>query len=194
MKIVERKVSELKLAEYNPRRMSEKQEKDLTTSIKKFGFVDPILINVHPKRKNIVIGGHQRLLIARKLKIKTIPCNELSLDAERERELNVRLNKNNGEWEPKKLQEFFDVDELLSYGFVKKELEFDVAELVDKSGPEKKVRANVEVTMQLGELRFMVAQAVYVKWVDTLAKKVGMKKEMQVEEIKKRLLFPVKVK
>jgi hypothetical protein len=194
MKTIEKRISELKTADYNPRRMTEKQEKDLTDSIKQFGFVDPLVVNSHPKRKNIVIGGHQRLIIAKKLKLKTVPCVEIPLDIDKERELNIRLNKNNGEWDVKKLQEFFDVDQLIGWGFTKKELEFDVPSLVDKTKPSKKVRSNVEVSFQLGEIRFMLPQSLYIKWIDALAKKIGMKKEVQVEEIKKRLLIPVKVK
>jgi ParB-like chromosome segregation protein Spo0J len=33
---------------YNPRRLTESQEKHLTESIKRFGLVDPILVNKHP--------------------------------------------------------------------------------------------------------------------------------------------------
>ena len=60
MKIVQRKTAELIGAEYNPRKISEKQKKDLRESLEKFGFVDPVIVNTHPERENIIIGGHQR--------------------------------------------------------------------------------------------------------------------------------------
>ncbi len=45
-----RKISDLKLAAYNPRRMSERQEADLTNSLDKFSLAAPVVIN---KNNNI---------------------------------------------------------------------------------------------------------------------------------------------
>ena len=45
MKIEKIKISELNPAEYNPRRMTNKQYEDLKNSLEKFGLVDPIIIN-----------------------------------------------------------------------------------------------------------------------------------------------------
>ena len=63
MNIVSYEIDKINEAEYNPRELSKKQHEDLYDSIRKFGLVDPILININPERKNIVIGGHQRLKI-----------------------------------------------------------------------------------------------------------------------------------
>jgi len=43
-------VSLLKEATYNPRKLTPKQEEDLTASIKKFGLVDPLIVNGYPGR------------------------------------------------------------------------------------------------------------------------------------------------
>lgn len=59
LKMTQVAVSKLKASEYNPRKLSSKAETDLTKSIKRFGLVDPIIINSASNRKNIVIGGHQ---------------------------------------------------------------------------------------------------------------------------------------
>ncbi|MFA6109798.1 MAG: hypothetical protein WDA75_13615, partial [Candidatus Latescibacterota bacterium] len=118
----------------------------------------------------------------------------VNLPIDEERELNIRLNKNNGEWDKELLQEHFDVKELIHWGFTKKELELDVAKLVDRPTERKKVRANVEVQFQLGEVRFTLPQERYVKWIDALAKEVGMKKEKQVETIMNRLKIDTKTK
>ena len=188
MLIVERKISELKLAEYNPRKISKEQEKELRKSLETFDFVEPVIVNIHPARRNIVIGGNQRVIVAKRMKLKVLPCYEVYLSGEKERELNIRLNKSGGDWDFKKLNAEFDVKELLSFGFTKKEIEFDVAELVDRSPKEKKkVRQNVEVLFQLGDVRFTLPQKQYVKWIDLIAKKVGLGKEEQLKEIKKRL-------
>ena len=62
--------------EYNPKKMSQKEAEDLEKSIKKFSSVEPILINSAENRKGIIIGGHQRFKIYKKLGIKEIPIME----------------------------------------------------------------------------------------------------------------------
>ena len=61
-------ISKLKASEYNPRKISKHDYEELYKSIVKYGLVDPLIINVNPKRKNIVIGGHQRLKICKEIK------------------------------------------------------------------------------------------------------------------------------
>lgn len=121
MEIVNVKISELKSAEYNPRQMTEKQVLDLTESIKQFGLVDPIIVNNNENRRNVVIGGHQRLKIALQLGFDSVPVVYLDLDENREKELNIRLNKNLGEWNWDLLRSF-DTEFLKSLGFEDEEL------------------------------------------------------------------------
>ena len=116
--------TELIAAEYNPRQLTKEQHKDLTDSIKRFGLVDPLIVNTHKERKNILVGGHQRLKIAQELDIKEIPCVEVKLTPAKERELNIRLNKNSGEWDYDALANNFDVGELTEWGFTDDELQF----------------------------------------------------------------------
>ena len=116
IKIVEVEIEKLKPAVYNPRRLTEEQEKHLTQSLKSFGLVDPIIVNSHEGRENIVVGGHQRLKIAKKLNYKKIPVVYVDLNEAREKELNLRLNRNLGEWDPELLKNF-DLNLLLSVGF-----------------------------------------------------------------------------
>lgn len=185
MKIIQKKISALKIADYNPRKLTEKQEIDLTESVKKFGFTVPVVINAHAKRRNVIVNGHQRVLVAKKLGIKDVPCVEVKLTLEQERELNVRLNKNTGSFDSQKLQLNFNITELLSWGFEKKELDFDAAAAI--SPKKKKPKANIETQFALGELRFTLPQEIYVRWMDALAKIVGMKKVRQVSEVMRRL-------
>lgn len=109
-----RLVKDLQPAEYNPRRMTEKQKKDLCESINRFDLADPIVINTNDR----VIGGHQRLkILAEKGVVDVdvrIPSRKLTL--KEERELNVRLNKNLGEWDWDLLADF-DMDMLKDVGF-----------------------------------------------------------------------------
>ena len=115
-------VESLIFAEYNPRQLTKDQYKGLRDSIERFGLVDPIIVNTHKDRENIVVGGHQRIRIAQDLGIKDIPCVEVELDADREKELNVRLNRNTGEWDYDALANYFDVGELTEWGFTDDQL------------------------------------------------------------------------
>lgn len=116
LKIEHVTISSLNKAEYNPRKFTAKQENDLTESIKKFGLVDPLLVNKYKGRENIVIGGHQRLMIAQKLKFTEVPVVYINLTPDKEKELNLRLNRNTGEWDYELLKEF-DLNMLLDIGF-----------------------------------------------------------------------------
>ena len=58
--------------------------------------------------------------------MKEIPCVELNLTPEKERELNIRLNRNTGEWDYDSLANHFDVGELCEWGFDEAELLKDI--------------------------------------------------------------------
>jgi len=116
-------ISELKPALYNPRKWSKEATSDLKESIQIYGLVDPILVNGSDARKNIVIGGHFRLKIAKDLGYKEVPVVYLDIpEIEKEKELNLRLNKNQGDWDFELLREL-DVDLLKIVGFQEDELE-----------------------------------------------------------------------
>lgn len=112
------------MAEYNPRQLTKDQHSQLKDSIKRFGLVDPLIVNKNKERKNILVGGHQRLRIAKELGIDKIPCVEVDLSIDQEKELNIRLNKNVGEWDYDSLANYFDVGELMDWGFTDDELQF----------------------------------------------------------------------
>ena len=124
MKIVEKNIADLIQAEYNPRQLNTEQYEQIKSSLLRFGIVDPVLVNMHEDRKNVIIGGHQRSKVWKDLGNKTIPCVELSLDLEKEKELNVRLNKNTGEFDFEMLSEHFEMDDLCDWGFDESEFDF----------------------------------------------------------------------
>ena len=125
MKITLVNINNLNPAEYNPRQISNKQYEDLKASMEKFGCVDPIIININPKRLNVVVGGHQRLRILRELGAEKVPTVSVNLSQEDERELNVRLNKNGGDWDIDLLSNF-DIVDLKEWGFKEIELGFNI--------------------------------------------------------------------
>lgn len=116
-------VSSLKPATYNPRSWNKEQEEALTESLKRFGLVDPIIVNGAKDRKNIVIGGHFRLKIAKDLGYAEVPVVYVNIpEIEREKELNLRLNKNTGSFDLKMLAEF-DKAFLSDIGFSSEEMD-----------------------------------------------------------------------
>jgi len=110
-------------SEYNPRKWSEEAIKHLKESIEKYGLVDPIIANVAPGRKGIIIGGHFRYKVAKELGIKEVPVVYISIpNLEKEKELNIRLNKNTGEFDWNLLAQF-DETILANIGFSSEELD-----------------------------------------------------------------------
>lgn len=142
-----RKLSELKLTKYNPRKLDKKQEDDLTQSLRSFNLADPIVIN----KNNIIIGGHQRYKILKKEKITEIDVRvpDIELSEKQEKELNLRLNKNLGDWDFDLLKQF-DSEFLLDVGFTIDELNFEIEksqEIIEDDIPQ-----NVESKAKLGDL------------------------------------------
>ncbi len=116
------KISELKPSEYNPRKWSDEQLAKLQESLQKFGVVDPLIVNSHPSRQNIVIGGNMRLKVLKDMKYTEVPVVYLNLDEAKERDLNVRLNKTGGEFDLDLLKDF-DESLLEDIGFSSEELD-----------------------------------------------------------------------
>ena len=69
MNIVEKKLSELKPYENNPRKNEEAVEY-VANSIREFGFKVPIVID----KDGVIVAGHTRYKAAKQLKLKTVPC------------------------------------------------------------------------------------------------------------------------
>lgn len=68
--VTEVSINDIKPAEYNPRRISKEQQKELCESIRKFGLVVPILVN---RNDNVIIAGHQRTKADRLCGIDKVP-------------------------------------------------------------------------------------------------------------------------
>lgn len=123
IQITQVSIKELNPAVYNPRKHDKQSADQLKESITKFGLVDPIIVNEASERKNVVIGGHFRLEVAKEIGFETIPVVYVNIpDIEKEKELNLRLNKNTGEWDWNLLADF-DSAFLDSVGFTSEELD-----------------------------------------------------------------------
>jgi len=145
-----RKIADLKLAEYNPRQATEKEVHDLTTSIERFDLADPIIIN----KDNKVIGGHFRIKVLKDKGIieADVRVPDEQLTDEQERELNLRLNKNLGDWNPDLLANF-DEELLKDVGFDSKELDsiFQL-DMEDKADEVPSTKSAKDVGVKAGDL------------------------------------------
>jgi DNA modification methylase len=128
MKLHKFKVDDLKLAEYNPRKELKPGDPEfdkLKRSIEEFGYVEPILINTRNMR---VVGGHQRLTVMKHLGATEVDCVVVDLDEQKEKALNIALNKISGAWDDAKLADLLKELQLDGYdtsltGFDLKELD-----------------------------------------------------------------------
>ena len=148
MKIEKVKIAELNPAEYNPRRMTNKQYEDLRNSLEKFGCTTPIVINAD----NTIVGGHQRLRIMRELGAEYVPTVRVNLSKEDEKELNIRLNKNTGEFDLDVLANNFEIDELKDWGFKDVELGFNIDKIVEGNIEDDHIPEVKETKVKLGDV------------------------------------------
>lgn len=118
-------VSHLKQSDYNPRQISANDYDALKDSISKFGMAEPLVVNSYKGREGIVIGGHQRLRACIDLGIKEVPCFIVPLPEKDERELNIRLNRNHGDFDFDALANHFDAGDLMDWGMTARELDMD---------------------------------------------------------------------
>lgn len=90
-------IEQLKPAEYNPRKQlkpGDKEYEKIKNSIMEFGFADPVVVNTDMT----IIGGHQRVTVAKDLGYTEVPCAVVDLDKQKEKALNIALNKITGAW------------------------------------------------------------------------------------------------
>lgn len=103
MQIEKKKVIDLVPADYNPRKdlkPGDKEYEKLKRSIDEFGYVDPLIWN---KRTSRLVGGHQRLKVLKDMGIDEVDVVVVDMDEEKEKVLNVALNKISGDWDKDKL-------------------------------------------------------------------------------------------
>lgn len=159
MKVKRIPVDQINPAPYNPRielKPGDAAYDQLRRSLTEFGCVEPLVWN---KRTGNLVGGHQRFAVLRAQGVTEVDVSVVDLPVEREKTLNVALNKIQGDWDEVKLAELLEelrktpdvdveltgfelpeIDELLervldSEAATAKEEDFDVEEALDKEHP-----------------------------------------------------------
>ena len=185
MELKKYKINELKPALYNPRKELQEDDaefKKIENSIKEFGYVEPIIINYD----KTVIGGHQRLNVLKKLGYDEIDCIEVNVDKNKEKALNIALNKIEGEWDYSKLGDLLlDLDamnfDLMLTGFDDFEIENIIApisfdenkEIIEDEVPEilEEPKSKYGDIYQLGNHRLMCGDSTKEDDVEKLMSK-----------------------
>jgi ParB-like chromosome segregation protein Spo0J len=101
-------IKKLKPAAYNPRKdlkPGDPEYDKLKKSILEFDYINPIIWN---KRSGNVVGGHQRLKILKEQGEKLLQVSVVDLSPDKEKVLNLALNKNSGEWDFPKLKDILE--------------------------------------------------------------------------------------
>lgn len=173
------RVSDIKPYARNQKKHPAEQVKNIATSIKKYGFVQPVVLDMN----NEVIIGHGRLLAAKQLKLEEVPCVYAeNLTEEQIRELRIIDNKlNESEWEWDFLREdlgeldFSDFD--IDFGIKLDDEDTEVVEdepvEVDEVG---EPTAKLGDVYQLGRHRLMCGDSTVQTDVDKLMN--GQKADM----------------
>jgi DNA modification methylase len=105
MEIIEMKITDLVPAPYNPRKKlkpGDKEYEKIKKSILEFGYVDPVIWN---RQSGNVVGGHQRLSVLLEMGETTCEVSVVDLPDEKEKALNLALNKIAGEWDMPMLED-----------------------------------------------------------------------------------------
>jgi len=167
MEVVNVNVDKLNEAEYNPRKLTDKQKEDIKKSLETFGFVNPLVVNKHKGRENVLVGGHQRLKVAKDLGFKEVPVVFVDLDETQEKELNVRLNKNTGDWDLDVLGKEFSKLDLEDWGFDDEETSVIFTNVANRSMLEqtKQVFNQQEVDLEFSE--DLIKEMVVIVFYDT---------------------------
>ena len=191
MIIEKMKTEKLLPADYNPRKdlkPGDAEYEKLKRSIEQFGYVEPVIWN---KTTGRVVGGHQRLKVLIDMGINEVDCVIIEMDENKEKALNVALNKISGEWDKDKLALL--ITDLQAEDFDVSLTGFDAAEIDDlfKDTIGEKVKdddfdvdaelQNPTITKlgdvwQLGRHRLMCGDATLPEVFDTLldGKKVNL--------------------
>jgi len=119
-------LSGLKERKGNPRTHTPEQVNQIANSIKRFGFVTPVLID----KDNVIIAGHGRVLGAKKAGIKEVPCVRVThLNVDEVKAFVIADNKIalNAGWDDALLRQ--QIEELSQIDISHLEIGFDIAEI-----------------------------------------------------------------
>lgn len=125
MKTTVMKLKDIRPAAYNPRVTLKPGDKDyeaLKNSLERFGVAEPLIVN---ETTGNLVAGHQRLNVLKASGATEVEVVLVEMDEDKEKLLNIALNKIDGEWDYKKLEDIlrgFDYEVATASGFSAEEI------------------------------------------------------------------------
>ena len=175
-------IDDIKFDDTNPNKMSDEQFEALKSTIKKYGYLVPVILTKSHK----IIDGEHRVRAYQELGKKNIPAYVLSVDTVNQKMLRQLMNKLAGEHDKQKdadefksiydsgrLDEFSrllakDKSEFESILEKKFDLTFEKPEEVSIPEPPKKPKVKLGDIYQLGNHRIMCGDSTSQEYIDKL--------------------------
>jgi len=130
-----RPLASLKEWEKNPRKLTDREKRELSEQLEKYGNLSPIVIDTD----GTICGGHGRRKVFEDWKLKEALCwiPDRKLTADEFRDINVLLNTHKGQFDSSKLVSLFEKDfDRLKYlgvdGSILSQMKSDFEETLDK--------------------------------------------------------------
>lgn len=160
-----RKLTELTELEGNPRIIKKEQFEKLKKSLKDnadYFEARPIILS-NRTGKLVILAGNQRYKAAKAIGLESVPTILLEgLTAEREKEIIIRDNVENGEWNIEMLANDWDAKNLVEWGVELPDLETEM-EIIEDEPPEpdeqQPAKSKLGEIYQLGDHRLMVGDS-----------------------------------
>lgn len=175
MNIQKIKIDQINPAAYNPRldlKPGDAEYERLKRSIDTFGYVEPLVWN---SRTGNLVGGHQRLKILLEQGAREVEVSVVDLNLEKEKALNVALNKVRGDWDKEKLGQLlaelekipdfdvtltgFDVPEINKIFDQLTEVKEDTFDVEGDANKNKNPKTKTGDIIELGEHRILCGDA-----------------------------------
>lgn len=184
--VVYRNLSELHELPGNPRTIKKDQFEKLKKSLKDnadYFEARPIILS-NRTGELVILAGNQRYKAAKAIGLEQVPTILLEgLNEEREREIVIRDNVENGDWDMDMLANEWDAGQLQDWGVDLPELQ-DITEIVEDEAPEVEPEAEPMTKLgeiyQLGNHRLMVGDS--TKAEDVAALMAGEQADLLVTD------------
>lgn len=196
------RLADIAPASYNPRvKLTDKDHeyRALRASIDEFGYVVPMIVNT---RTGNLVSGHQRLEVLLKNGVEEAEVVIVDMELEKEKALNIALNKVDGQWDYGKLADILeelsvDGEDILATGFTDGEIadligEIDAAgdadaEIPDVEMTERKDNTKNGIPCRIGEYDFKIEKPDFEDMMADVREKVGFSKEQVCKELERRI-------
>lgn len=135
--------SDVRIAPYNPRKISPQQRATLKRSVKMYGVIGGITVN---KRTMTIVGGNQKVAILDEIfkypdNDYTLLAEAIDVDEKTEKEINLMLNSDNarGEWDDEKVRDMLSDIDWHNAGLTEEDLSLFGMDALVRTDEEKKL-------------------------------------------------------